>query len=69
VIWFPAKVSSTRTSPELQALMAGWEKAVAAGQWQDAEPVEPLCRGTRWDLIDPGSAAEADWDPRLHWAV
>ncbi|TVS06917.1 MAG: hypothetical protein EA413_02475 [Cyanobium sp. PLM2.Bin73] len=68
--WLAAKASNTHpTSPELQAVITGWEKAVAAGQWQEAEPVEPLCRGAWWDLIDPGSAAEADPEPPLRWAV
>ena len=58
-----------RPSPEQQAVIEGWEEAVATGQWQEPEPVEPLCPGAWWDLIDPGSAAEADPEPPVRWAV
>jgi hypothetical protein len=64
-----AKASGQAPSPEQQAAIEGWEEAVAAGQWQEPEPVEPLCPGAWWDLIDPGSAAEADPEPPLRWAV
>ena len=64
-----ARAAAKATSPELQAVISGWEEAVAAGQWQEPEPVEPICPGAWWDLIDPGSAAEADPEPPLRWAV
>jgi hypothetical protein len=67
--WLAAKASSQHTSPELQAVIAGWEEAVAAGQWQESEPIEPLCPGAWWDLVDPSSAAELDAEPPLRWAV
>jgi len=67
--WLAANAGSSHTSPELQAVIAGWEAACAAGQWQEPEPVEPLCPGAWWDLIDPGSAAEADPEAPLRWAV
>ncbi len=65
----PARARAKAPSPEQQAAIEGWEEAVAAGQWQEPEPVEPLCPGAWWDLIDPGSAAEADPEPPLRWAV
>jgi hypothetical protein len=64
-----AKARAKVPSPEQQAAIEGWEEAVAAGQWQEPEPVEPMCPGAWWDLIDPGSAAEADPEPPLRWAV
>jgi hypothetical protein len=68
--WLAAKAASSQhPSPELQAVIAGWEEAVAAGQWQESEPIEPLCPGAWWDLVDPGSAAEADSEPPIRWAI
>ena len=64
-----ARARAKAPSTEQQAAIEGWEEAVAAGQWQEPEPVEPLCPGAWWDLIDPGSAAEADPEPPLRWAV
>ena len=64
-----AKARAKAPSPGQQAAIEGWEEAVAAGQWQEPEPVEPLCPGAWWDLIDPGSAAEADPEPPLRLAV
>ncbi len=52
-----------------EAVISGWEAAVAAGQWQEPEPIEPLYPGAWWDLIDPGERAEADPEQPLRWAV
>ena len=72
--WMAARAVAAATKADaadlqLQAVIVGWEEACAAGQWQEPEPVEPLCPGAWWDLIDPGSAAEADPEPPLRWAA
>jgi hypothetical protein len=64
-----ARAARPAPHPQLEAVISGWEEACAAGQWQEPEPIEPLCPGAWWDLIDPGEAAAADADPPQRWAV
>ena len=67
--WMAARDERQAPDPQLQGVIDGWEEACAAGQWQEPEPVEPLCPGAWWDLIDPTEAAEADPELPLRWAV
>ncbi len=63
------KAASEAEDPQQEAVISGWEAAVAAGEWEEPEPVEPLCPGAWWDLIDPGERAEADPEQPLRLAV
>lgn len=63
------QAASEAEDPQQEAVISGWEAAVAAGQWQEPEPIEPLCPGAWWDLIDPGERAEADQEQPLRWVV
>jgi hypothetical protein len=63
------QAASEAEDPQQEAVISGWEGAVAAGEWEEPEPGEPLCPGTWWDLIDPGKRAEADTEQPLRWAV
>jgi hypothetical protein len=63
------KAPSEAEDPQQEAVIRGWEAAVAAGQGQEPVPVEPLCPGAWWDPIDPGERAEADPEQPLRWAV
>jgi hypothetical protein len=63
------QAASKAEDPHQEAVISGWEAAVAAGEWEEPEPVEPLCPGAWWDLIDPGERAEADPEQPLRWAV
>ena len=63
------QASSKAEDLQQEAVISGWEAAVAAGEWEEPEPVEPLCPGAWWDLIDPGERAEADPGQPLRWAV
>jgi hypothetical protein len=72
--WMAARAAAAAAKveppdPQLEAVISGWGEACARGEWQEPEPVEPLCPGAWWDLIDPGEAAEADPEPPLRWAV
>ncbi|WP_216915322.1 MULTISPECIES: hypothetical protein [unclassified Synechococcus] len=62
------QAASEPEDPQQEAVISGWEAAVAAGQWQEPEPIEPLCPGAWWDLIDPGERAEVDPEQPLRWA-
>ena len=63
------KAASKSVDPQQEAVISGWEAAVAAGEWEEPEPIEPLCPGAWWDLIDPGERAEADPEQPLRWVV
>jgi hypothetical protein len=67
--WMAARAARPAPDPKLEAVISGWEEACAAGLWQEPEPVEPLCPGAWWDLVDPGDAAAADLELPLRWAV
>jgi hypothetical protein len=64
-----ASAQPAEPDPQRQAVIEGWEAAVAAGLWEEPEPVEPLCPGAWWDLIDPGEHSESDPELPLRWAV
>lgn len=59
------QAASEAEDPQQEAVISGWEAAVAAGEWEEPAPVEPLCPGAWWDLIDPGERAEADQEQPL----
>jgi hypothetical protein len=64
-----SQAASEAEDPQQETVISGWEAAVAAGEWEEPAPVEPLCPGAWWDLIDPGERAEADPEQPLRWAV
>ncbi|MCP9915328.1 hypothetical protein [Cyanobium sp. ATX 6F1] len=65
----PAKAAADRPDPQQEAAFSGWEAEVAAGRWVEPKPVEPICPGSWWDLIDPSELDEADLELPLRWAV